>query len=117
MLTSSCIVLATERYPIVRTLLGITTRQTLFLSDKEMGSSLSIVVNVIQILSFVVQLLQVGPDLMSRIPDVVCGARAWLRSMMSRSGTITQAWYRADRIIADLHEDTRALEEGRGGAE
>jgi hypothetical protein len=48
-----------------------------------MGSSLSIVVNIIQILSFVVQLLQAGPDLMSRIPDFVRGVRAWLRSKMS----------------------------------
>jgi hypothetical protein len=56
---------------------------TLFPYEKEMGSSLSIVVNVIQILSFVVQLLQAGPDLMSRIPDFVRGARSWLRSKMS----------------------------------
>jgi hypothetical protein len=91
-LTSSCIVLATSRYPAVRTrrafVLEITTKQTLSLHEKEMGSSLSMVVNIIQILSFVVQLLQAGPDLMSRIPDVVRGGRAWLRSMMSRSQEI-----------------------------
>jgi hypothetical protein len=56
-----------------------------------MGSSLSIVVNIIQILSFVVQLLQAGPDLMNRIPDFVRGGRAWLRTVMGGSRLIVQA--------------------------
>jgi hypothetical protein len=90
---------------------------TLFPYKKEMSSSLSMVVNIIQILSFVVQLLQAGPDLMSRIPDFVRSGRAWLRSMRSGFGAIIQAWYRADRIITDLHDDTHALEEGRVGVE
>jgi hypothetical protein len=82
-----------------------------------MGSSLSMVVNIIQILSFVLQLLQAGPDLMSRIPEFARGARSWLRSMMSKSEISFQAWYRADRITAGMQDDTRALEEGRVGVE
>jgi hypothetical protein len=82
-----------------------------------MGSSLSMVVNIIQILSFVLQLLQAGPDLMSRIPEFARGPRSWLRSMMSESEISFQAWYRADRIVAGLHDDARALEEGRVGVE
>jgi hypothetical protein len=37
--------------------------------------------------------------------------------MTSMLGIIVQAWYRADRIVAGLHDDTRALEEGRVGVE
>jgi hypothetical protein len=55
---------------------------------KEMGSSLSVFANIVQILGFVLQLVQAGPDLMSRIPGVVRGARAWLRGMTSRLGII-----------------------------
>jgi hypothetical protein len=122
MLTSSCIVLATQRCPNVIThrafiLAADKVGQTLSPYKKEMGSSLSVFANIVQILGFVLQLVQAGPDLMSRIPGVVRGARAWLRSMTSRLGIIVQAWYRADRIVAGLHDDTRALEEGRVGVE
>jgi hypothetical protein len=122
MLTRSCIVFATYRCPDRQNAPRIRSRSrfeglSLFPYKKEMGSSLSMIVNVIQILSFVVQLLQAGPDLMSRIPDFVRGGRAWLRSMRSGLEILIQAWYRADRIVANLHDDTHALEEGRVGVE
>jgi hypothetical protein len=82
-----------------------------------MGSSLGVFANIVQILGFVLQLVQAGPDLMGRIPGIVRGARAWLRGMTSMLGIIVQAWYRADRIVAGLHDDARALEEGRVGVE
>jgi hypothetical protein len=50
-----------------------------------MGSCFSAFVNIIQILSFAVQLLQAGPDMMSRVPRFVDDVCARLRAMMGKS--------------------------------
>jgi hypothetical protein len=48
-----------------------------------MGAGLSVVVNVVQILSFAVQLVQAGPDLIRHVPEIVRGGRARTRELMS----------------------------------
>jgi len=50
-----------------------------------MGAGLSVVVNVIQILSFAVQLVQAGPDLMGFVPGFVRSVCRFARERMSES--------------------------------
>jgi hypothetical protein len=50
-----------------------------------MGSGLSVVVNVIQILSFGVQLVQAGPDLLGFVPAFVRKVCRIARERMSES--------------------------------
>jgi hypothetical protein len=50
-----------------------------------MGSGLSVVVNVIQILSFGVQLVQAGPDLMGLVPGFVRNMCRFARERISES--------------------------------
>lgn len=92
MLTDSLIVFAkdptqTQHRPSARTHFAPkpktkVTEPSLFRYEEKMGSCLSVSVNIIQILSFGVQLLQAGPDLMGRIPAYVRGVCAWSRGMM-----------------------------------
>ena len=50
-----------------------------------MGSGLSVVVNVIQILSFGVQLVQAGPDLVGLVPGFVHNVFRFARERMRES--------------------------------
>jgi hypothetical protein len=82
-----------------------------------MGSCLSISVNIIQILSFVIQLVQAGPDLMSRIPIFVRVVYARSRGMIGEPQTATRVGLELIAFVRGMRDDTRTLEEGRVGAE
>lgn len=95
MLTSSCIVIAKDpsrrrRYPDIETYLAPSERSNIaeqrrFRHSEKMGSGLSVVVNVIQILSFGVQLVQAGPDLLGFVPAFVRKVCRITRERMSES--------------------------------
>ena len=78
-----------------------------------MGSGLSVVVNVIQILSFGVQLVQAGPDLVGLVPGFVRNVFRFARERMSESDGTRKFGAELISCDAGVRDGAFALEEGR----
>jgi hypothetical protein len=82
-----------------------------------MGSGLSVVVNIIQILSFEVQLVQAGPDLVGVVPGFVRSVYRFARERMSELDDNKRLSSELIPCDADVRDAAFALEEGRVGGE
>lgn len=81
-----------------------------------MGSGLSVVANIVQILGFAVQLAQAGPDLVGLVPGFV-RKYAGLRVKMRKSKNSKKLNLELIPCDAGARDVASALEEGRVGGE
>lgn len=82
-----------------------------------MGSGLSIVVNIIQILSFVVQLVQAGPELVGLVLGFVRSVYRFAHGRTSESDDNERLSLELISCVVGVRDGAFALEEGRVGGE